>query len=214
MAKLLKAGEAVPFRPAGDAGPCYLLRVPDVYEKAALDRAVAARGAININEPDVLRLAIDAVREILAGDDDAAQRDELVGLLEAEIARFDADYVDALLNPTPQVAELRGVLRRAGAEAFNQAVADQLNYWTVLGIEAVRLFVVGRDETTFKRTSRGIDEAAIAKVPAEHRRAIAFEVLRLSAPTGDEEKNSDSPSLTTGSGSNSTAMSAPPPDAP
>lgn len=228
MAGLLNPAVPERFEPSGqDEVPpgrrvAYLIRPPTVYDRAAYDRAVTARGAVSHSEAAMLDCLAEGVQVLLGGKADKDLRAAYLGridgyrnrLIEA-VASADRDELYRLMltgdEPVREIADIvrRGHARYAGMEA------DREYHTSVAAIEAARMFVTGWENLAADCLSDagGLTEASLTAIPAAHLTPIRFFVLGLSAPDRDEAKNSDSPSpgSSTGKSSTSAARAKPTP---
>ncbi len=244
---LLDPKQPVRFTPADQAGRpeetrvVYLLKVPRLYDGAALDRAVAARGGRNHGALARLRSLRAGVKALLADDDEAVARDNLVARIDAyadELRAFGrallageydaageteestgpAKLAAALAAQAEHEAALAEVaeLVREGYPLFARMVADEAVYPDILGIEAARLLLVGWENGPgeFRRGRAGVPDEVLEAIPPYHLVAIGAEVERLRRPSEAQRKNSASPSRSPAAPATSTAASAPLPTSP
>lgn len=190
MAVMLVPTETVSFAPDGpESAISYRLRVPTVYDRVRLRRALAARGALYWSEIELVQACRRAVNELLAAAEDEALRARFTAALD--------EYQGCVIAaaPVPEdlaalVVEIEAICARGHHEVAIKR-ADNL-FWTgLLPIEAARLLVVGWDgiAAECRVGPDGLSAAALAAMPAGHAEACGWHGLGLMRVEAEERKN-------------------------
>jgi hypothetical protein len=221
MALIHRPGETIPFSPADqDAVPAakritYYLRVPSVYDRVALRRALAERQARLHSPIELLNALRRGVEEIMA-DHPAARRDFLLAAIDEQIVR-QSGFIEAMGSKAfdletdagrdgfaaalteigkggEALREIEGHVAR-GYPPYAALLGDNEVFWVCAGVEGARLLLEDCDGLPgFRRTRMGVDETFLASMPEHHFVAIAMRVQQLLSPSEDDAKNSGSPS--------------------
>lgn len=242
MTKLLDPNETVRFVPADQKTRpkgeqiAYLFRVPRLYDGPALARAIAAAGGV---EPGVLEL-IRALRadipDMWPSDDDPDLRAAVIAAIDdydARVTAFHEQLRDGAFDMETEAGQAAFVAAQAealdGGRLVRQAEQQAhraggrysalqgyaASYAMIAGIESARLLLVGWENLgDFRRTTAGVPDDLLERVPKQHWAAIAAEVERLSRLTEAERKNSGSRASTSPAPSPSSAKSRPPQSTP
>jgi hypothetical protein len=211
----------------------YLLKVPTVYDRAPLARAVAQRGGKRWTKTDMLGAARDGLAMLLPEENDAATRgalekqldlydETLNGFAKAWLAgRWEATDEETLKDLTAAMEKLGTIEAEllplfdqiaAGYPRLASMIADDRAFPLIFGIEATKLFLLGWENRpeSFARGPLGVPDDLLSALPDEHLIAIGGEIDRLRRPTEAERKNSDTPSSGPSAVTSSTAASTPP----
>lgn len=197
--------QPVPFQPR-DGGPTYLLRVPTVLDRARFKHAVVKAGARRWGQLDIVASARAAVNRLLAGDDNAADREARLADLNTyaagieaaiEVRRAgggDADLIAALQVP-PAVEQIMEIVAEVD-EAVSERLADNLVSNEIAGYVAAKMFLAGWDKPgPFKRDPlSGATEPTLAQIEQGDLIAIGNRIGELLEPTADTMGNSGSAS--------------------
>lgn len=201
MAILRHPAETALIHPdgAGAGQPAYRLKIPTVYDRAALRRAVAARGGRRRHGLDLLALLRADLKMLLAEHPDAQAGFD--ALLDASAAAWDAlrlattpDEIEgafaALGLADAALAPIAAKVAEAGGP-YAAALGDNAAWPLLWGAECARRMVLGWTDWPgeCRRDHDGLTDAALAAIPDRHLIAIGEEVERLARPTAGEEKN-------------------------
>lgn len=203
MALLENPDVPIRFEPEGEAGPCYLLRVPRHFERALLEQEAEALGAEQPGPLELLDSLDLALRRQLGGD--PARLDALT----AAVAAYRAQLLATAAGDTPPAVPLQ--VREAEEEMRDRderyrrrsRAARYAGFYT--GCAAARLFVTGleRADTAYEAGPRGgLAERLIDRLPTSHIRGLGDAILRRLMPPESLLGNSASPP---GGGSTPTA---------
>lgn len=222
MAKLLSPAQPAELTtPAQLLAPeerrrVFLLRVPTVYDRAILRRAIAMRSGRSHSQMEMLLALKRGIETLLSGEADAAARGNLTAQVDTAVqllmAWWESDLTGA--NDGEEGAAARDEAWRSAQEQIkalgeiaelvrdadpNYAAMDADNqvYRSIQGLEAARLFLVGwrNGPAPFARDPvRGVPENLLALIDDYDLLAIGEKVVEMMAPTETERKNSASPS--------------------
>jgi hypothetical protein len=217
----------------------YLLKVPSLYDRIALNRALARRGARKITAATLLNALRRGVERIF-GDTETAAKAAVLESIDAFLEAMRAFYRDVTAGAFDvTTAEGRAAFNAAGGalaeleeslapvanlvaaqdDAYGNLRADAAVYSEVFAIEATRLFLVGWENgprvgdaaVPFTRDANGVrDEALSALAAGGQLAALGARLHELIEPTETERKNSVSLSGTaSGPAALQTSSSAP-----
>lgn len=187
----------------------FILKVPTLADRIAIDRAVAAAGGSRVGPMDVLIFAERELARVVEGEASAAAvaacravremfealakrfAGRELGSITTEETASILEMHDALQG---QLAELQPVfdMLAANSPAFARLRGDAAVYPTIRRMELLRILVLGHENAglTLTRTANGLtDEALEALVNSPHAGVIAAELERLISPDGAARKN-------------------------
>jgi hypothetical protein len=200
--------EPVRFQPRDD-GPTYLLRVPKVLDRAKYGHAVRAAGGQRWYVIDLAQTARAGIEALLAGEENATERGNLVAEVDAytagikaAAAAWQADRCEPKAKALAEAFQMSPVLeetwnRVAGVyEPLAARMADNETYPLIAGLVAARLFLMGWEglETPFRRGLAGVPDEVLDTIPSGDLIAIGQRIAELLEPTEARAKNSGSPS--------------------
>lgn len=209
--------DTIRYRPEGEAGPLYLLRVPRGFDAPRFKAEVETEGGRRWLLLDQAAELNAAVRRLVP--DDAEQRQQFLFQVEEwsdrladAIRRLQAgEMQDAEGNAAPEFlaalempegCKIVADLAQRHDRGYRRVGADNAQYPWIAGIVAARMFLVGWEAPEgweprlppFRRGVDGVPGALIDQLPREHVIGIGVEIgnrIELPRPT---RKNSASPS--------------------
>ncbi|WP_142847231.1 hypothetical protein [Telmatospirillum sp. J64-1] len=223
MAKYLDPKQPVSLVPMGEeAKPeqerrTYLLRVPGLSDRAALQRAVRLAGGRQ-HPPLAMLAALRRGMEEIYGDprdeSEAAAKSNLLALIDAdeealrvvwETAKDQSEdgraaFVEALAALSRAEAELLPLsnMIEQAYRPYAEMRADNEAYNGIYSIEAARLLLDGWENgpAEFRRGRTGVPDDLLARIPEMHLLQIGAKVQEMLRVSDTEAKNSVSPSVT------------------
>lgn len=172
---------------AGDAEPVYWLRPPTLRTRAAFRRDMQVAAGEFPSDAELLRTVRQGIAE--EAIDPAA-----AGLADRAEAELGEPAVPG--RPDALAAVLAELDRLASVYEPYRAMVAARGYWgEVQPFHAARHFLAGwsRPEPLPRRHG-AVAEDAIDSIPLDHLVMIGLAALKLFAPSGDQAKNSGSPS--------------------
>lgn len=190
----------------------YLFRAPTVYDLPTVRRFLTRRGIRRPAQHEVEVAALAGITELGEAVGDPAEGYRQREVMEewhrllvptdedeidepdfearaAEVARLEADRLEAQRAILPQVLAIQATLERHWPP-YRELLADR-RYWDeISNIEIVRLLLVQIDEAEVRRDKDGLMlDADYQALPEDHRPQLAAFALRLLHPTETQRKN-------------------------
>lgn len=205
----------------------YYLKVPAAIERAKWRHAVAAQGGRFHGQIGLLDGLKRGVQTVMASSppDILEAVVEHIDLYRAAMLDFAKDSVGGAYDNTADPEVLRAFtesLARLGAlgrslavyemetvaayPPYAQMVADDQVYWTICGIEGVKLFLKNYDGLTvpFSKLPGGVPETVLAAIPESDLEQIGRKVEDMSRLSAVQRRNFPLPPSTSAGGSTST----------
>ncbi|HIC81842.1 MAG TPA: hypothetical protein EYP07_12925 [Kiloniellaceae bacterium] len=215
MAKILNPNDTLRFSPSSQDEVAeaerltFLLRVPTLYTRAKLEKAIRSQGGREVTVWDWLRTAERGLKEIaeVANDDEAMS--EYIAAIQARrtalLAADNAEEMVEIMLTRDEDIEAAAELLRSYYPPLNELEANQSFYATCVGIEAARLLLVGWENgpAKFRSGKAGVPESVLEQASEADLVELGKFIQEQLRPTPAEAKNSDSPSPTGSSETNS-----------
>lgn len=207
MTAVVSNKERIPVElSAGGVPYTYTFRVPTVFDRKRLRRAVASQKAV-VHAPDEIQVylkeGLTAIYEEAGDPDEAArcigvvdalyEKSEQAEIMAAEGLEMPDGWTDEVNALARDVREIELVVKRH-YQPYAELLADVDFAREIMGLEAIRMclleIVKGEGEAAVRHAfgQTGPTDAQFSLIPDAHQITLAQKALSLFSPTGDAEK--------------------------
>lgn len=191
---------------AGGVSYAYSLRVPTVFDRKRLRRAVSSQKAV-VHSPDEIRVCLtEGLTAIYAGAGDPDEAARCIGcvdalydkgdqaeLMAAEGVELTDEWRDEVNELAREVREIELIVKRH-YQPYAELLADTDFAREIMGLEAVRMCLVeivkgeGDAQEVTKFGPAGLTDLQFSLIPNAHETTLTTTALSLFAPKGEAEK--------------------------